>query len=93
MEHRKQRRTSLKKNQRSRPNGDWVASQCDRYDQLSLLRTLEIVLGLDPLNQNDALAVPMFGIFQETPDETPYVPSVPSSYLMESDQKYYQTLK
>jgi hypothetical protein len=65
----------------------------DRYDQLSLLRTIEIILGLDPLNQNDGLAVPLFGIFQEKPDESPYLATQPSSQLMESDRKLDQTLK
>jgi len=65
----------------------------DRYDQLSLLRTIEVVLGLDPLNQNDALAVPMFGILDQQPHNWTYVPATPSNKLMESDQKLYQSLQ
>ena len=65
----------------------------DRYDQLSLLRTIEVILGLDPLNQNDALAVPMFSIFNETPNNAAYVPATPSSYLMDADKARYQQLK
>jgi hypothetical protein len=65
----------------------------DRYDQLSLLRTIEVVLGLDPLNQNDALAVPMFGILDQKPHNWTYVPATPSNKLMESDQKLYQSLQ
>lgn len=62
----------------------------DSYDQLGLLRTIEIILGLDPLNLNDGLAAPMFNIFTEKPDFSPYVPPMPSTYLLESDQKLYQ---
>ncbi len=64
----------------------------DRYDQLSLLRTLELVLGLDPLNLNDALAVPMFGIFNQKPDNSAYVAPKPSSYLMSADKELYRKL-
>jgi YVTN family beta-propeller protein len=62
----------------------------DRYDQLSLLRTIEVSLGLDPINLNDALAVPMFGIFSEKPNNSAYVPAQPSSYLMQADKELYQ---
>jgi YVTN family beta-propeller protein len=64
----------------------------DRYDQISMLRTIEILLGLDPLNLNDRLAVPMFGIFSERPDYTPYVPTPTSSHLTEEDQKRNEQL-
>lgn len=64
----------------------------DRYDQLSMLRTIEVILGLDPLNLDDALAVPMFGIFTRTPDFEPYKPAVPSKYLMKSDSELYNEL-
>ncbi len=64
----------------------------DRYDQLSMLRTIEVILGLNPLNLGDALAVPMFGIFSKTPDFRPYTPAVPSPELMESDRQLYQQL-
>lgn len=59
----------------------------DRYDQLSMLRTAEILLGLNPLNVNDRLAAPMFGIFTDKPDYTPYAPTEPSSYLTDDDRK------
>jgi hypothetical protein len=64
----------------------------DRYDQLSLLRTIELILGLDPLNQNDGLAVPMFGIFTSEPNDSAYVPPAPSNQLMKSDQTLYHWL-
>ncbi len=64
----------------------------DRYDQLSLLRTIELMLGLDPLNLNDALAVPMFGIFNQKPNNSAYVAPMPSGYLLSADQELYRTL-
>lgn len=64
----------------------------DRYDQLSMLRTIEILLGLDPLNQNDALAVPMFDIFGKNPDETAYELPQPSNQLVETDLIRYKRL-
>ncbi|MDQ3820872.1 MAG: alkaline phosphatase family protein, partial [Acidobacteriota bacterium] len=64
----------------------------DRYDQLSMLRTVEILLGLNPLNVNDRLAAPMFGIFTEKPDYTPYVSVEASSYLTDDDRKRDQRL-
>ncbi len=43
------------------------------YNQTSMFRTIEMVLGLPPLNQFDASATPMFDCFTDTPDLTPYV--------------------
>jgi len=65
----------------------------DRYDQLSLLRTVELTLGLEPLNLNDALAVPMVGIFNEQPDVRPYIAASPSGFLTKDDEKRYQELE
>lgn len=39
-----------------------------QYNQTSLLRTMELMLGLPPLNQMDATATPMFDCFTNTPD-------------------------
>jgi YVTN family beta-propeller protein len=39
-----------------------------QYNQTSLLRTLELMLGLPPMNQMDATATPMFDCFTNTPD-------------------------
>lgn len=64
----------------------------DRYDQLSLLRTIELLLGLDPLNMNDTLAVPMFNIFTTQPNNLPYTPSPPSEHLGGADRRLYQAL-
>lgn len=48
-----------------------------QYNQTSLLRTMELILGLPPMNQLDATATPMFDCFTATPDFTPFV-SVPN---------------
>jgi YVTN family beta-propeller protein len=42
------------------------------YTQVSILRTIELVLGLPPMNQIDAAATPMRECFTSTPDFTPY---------------------
>ena len=43
-----------------------------QYNQTSLLRTMELMLGLPPMNQLDATATPMFDCFTNTPDFTPF---------------------
>ncbi|MDD5139058.1 MAG: beta-propeller fold lactonase family protein [Verrucomicrobiales bacterium] len=43
-----------------------------QYNQTSLLRTMELILGLPPMNQMDATATPMFDCFTNTPDFTAY---------------------
>jgi phospholipase C len=46
-----------------------------RYDQYSMLRTIELISGIAPLSLNDALATPMFGAFiggSEKPNNAPY---------------------
>ncbi len=58
----------------------------DRLDQLSMLRTIEIILGLSPLNLNDALAVPMFNIFQTKPDLRRPGKATPSGGLTDADR-------
>jgi YVTN family beta-propeller protein len=42
------------------------------YNQLNMLRTIEMVLGLKPLNQFDAAAVPMRDVFQSRPNYAAY---------------------
>src|SRR6266568_3988132 len=42
------------------------------YSTTSMLRTIELVLGLKPMSQFDALARPMFNSFQSSPDLRPY---------------------
>ena len=42
------------------------------YSQISMVRTIEQILGAEPLNQKVAAATPMFDAFQSKPDNTPY---------------------
>src|SRR5438445_13451825 len=44
------------------------------YSTSSMLRTMELILGLKPMSQFDLAALPMFASFQTSPDLTPYVP-------------------
>ncbi len=43
-----------------------------QYNQTSLLRTMELMLGLPPMNQMDATATPMTACFTDRPDFTPF---------------------
>jgi len=42
------------------------------YNQPSVVRTIEQILGLPPMNIQDAIARPMFDCFGQVPDLTPY---------------------
>jgi YVTN family beta-propeller protein len=43
-----------------------------QYNQTSILRTIELMLGLPPMNQMDATATPMFDCFADAPDFAPF---------------------
>jgi YVTN family beta-propeller protein len=43
-----------------------------QYATVSMIRTMELILGLPPLSQYDAAARPMFASFTDKPDLTPY---------------------
>ncbi|MBI1189134.1 MAG: beta-propeller fold lactonase family protein [Tepidisphaera sp.] len=43
------------------------------YSTSSFLRTMELILGLRPMSQFDAAALPLYASFTATPDLTPYV--------------------
>jgi hypothetical protein len=43
-----------------------------QYNQTSLIRTMELMLGLPPMNQMDATATPMFDCFADAPDLAPF---------------------
>jgi hypothetical protein len=47
------------------------------HNTVSMIRTMEMLLGIAPMNQLDASVVPM-DIFQETPDLTPYKAVLPT---------------
>jgi hypothetical protein len=42
------------------------------YSTCSLLRTMELILGLPPMSEYDASATPLYASFQPKPDVTPY---------------------
>jgi hypothetical protein len=42
------------------------------YSTASILRTMELILGIEPMTQFDAAATPMYGCFQATVDLAPY---------------------
>jgi YVTN family beta-propeller protein len=44
-----------------------------QYNQTSILRSMELILGLPPMNQIDATATPLSDCFTDKPDFTPYV--------------------
>ncbi len=54
-----------------------------QYSTVSMIRTIELILGLPPLSQFDAAARPMFASFTSKPDLTPYVPEAPRIDLNE----------
>jgi hypothetical protein len=42
------------------------------YSTSSILRSIELILGLPPMSQFDAQAAPLYGAFVSTPDPTPF---------------------
>ncbi len=54
-----------------------------QYNTIDFVRTIEEVLGLAPMNLNDALARPMADIFNTTPKQWSFT-AVPSAYLYET---------
>lgn len=42
------------------------------YSTASVLRTMEIILGLPPLSTYDAMAVPLYAAFSPTPSQKPF---------------------
>jgi len=53
-----------------------------QYNHTSLIRTMELMLGLPPMNQLDAAATPMSDCFVDQPDLTPFT-SVPSNVRLD----------
>lgn len=51
------------------------------YTTASMLRTIELILGLPPMSQFDAGATPMYAAFHNRPDLTPYRCRVPRTDL------------
>lgn len=42
------------------------------YSQITMIRTIEQILGIHPMNQKDSAASPMTGAFRAKPDDTPF---------------------
>ena len=73
----------------------WVKQSADpatapiisrRYDQLSMLRTIQLILGIPPPSLLHALAVPMYDVFidpSQTPNAAPYTAILPERSLVE----------
>ena len=51
------------------------------YSTASMLRTIELIVGIGPLTQFDAYATPMVNAFTDNPDFTPYDALRPSTDL------------
>ncbi len=49
-----------------------------RYDQPSVLRTMELIIGMDPLSINDAVATPMYDAFTSEPLNSEPVDAIPA---------------
>ena len=49
-----------------------------RYDLPSVVRSIELILGMEPLNLNDAVATPMYDVFTATPVNSAPVTAVPA---------------
>ncbi|HUP04046.1 MAG TPA: bifunctional YncE family protein/alkaline phosphatase family protein [Bryobacteraceae bacterium] len=57
------------------------------YNTTSVLRTMELLLGLRPMTDFDAGARPMTSLFQATPDPAPYAAEQPRISLTERNPK------
>jgi YVTN family beta-propeller protein len=55
------------------------------YTTSSMLRTIELLLGLPPMSQYDAAATPMYNAFSTAPDLTPYVHIKPAIDMEEKN--------
>ena len=72
-----------------RTDGLVISPYCKRgvvdstlYTTASMIRTIELILGLPPLTQYDAGATPMFNSFQKTAQLTTYQPLTPKVDLL-----------
>ncbi|MCY7357731.1 MAG: bifunctional YncE family protein/alkaline phosphatase family protein [Rudanella sp.] len=62
------------------------------YNQTSMLRTIEQILGLPPMNVIDATARPMFDCFTNRPDATPYI-ALPNQVPLDEMNKPLRALR
>ncbi|GAC1629627.1 MAG: alkaline phosphatase family protein [Nevskia sp.] len=52
-----------------------------RYNQVSVIRTIELIIGMQPLSLFDATATPMYDVFTATPNLAPYDAVTPTQSL------------
>ena len=57
------------------------------YSTVSMLRSLELIAGVQPLTQFDAAAVPMLNSFTDTPNLRPYHALTPQQSLDEKNPR------
>jgi YVTN family beta-propeller protein len=55
------------------------------YSQVSVLRTIEQIVGIGPMTQFDAAATPMLNSFSDTPNMTPFTAIVPTQNVHEKN--------
>jgi DNA-binding beta-propeller fold protein YncE len=55
------------------------------YSTVSMLRTMELIVGIKPMTQFDASAVPMVASFTDRPDSTAYDVRIPTQALDEKN--------
>ncbi len=58
------------------------------YTTSGMLRTIELILGAEPMTQYDAAATPMYDAFQTTPDLTPFTALAARVPIDEKNDKY-----
>jgi len=58
------------------------------YSTVSMLRTMELVLGIAPMSQFDAAAAPMVAAFRDTPVPVPYAARQPTQSLNEVNEAH-----
>ncbi|HLI97359.1 MAG TPA: alkaline phosphatase family protein [Candidatus Baltobacteraceae bacterium] len=59
----------------------------EHYATVSVLRTIEMMLGMKPLSTYDAMAAPMYSAFSSTPDMRPYTAIAPQIDITRRNQK------
>jgi YVTN family beta-propeller protein len=62
------------------------------YDQVSMLRTMELILNLTPMSMYDAAALPMYDVFTGRPDLKKYKAVQPKVSGFEAAQRNYPEL-
>ncbi len=60
------------------------------YSTSSMLRTIELILGLPPMSQYDAAAMPMWSCFQNAPDTLTYTAAPALTNLDERNTSFYK---